>query len=340
MNKNLIKVWALGSLLVATACSKSANEVITEDPSYKIGANEVYVDKPAKFVYGTDNFARSESLSDISLTFTVDGSSVTLEGSDLSFNIKLRRPLSKAMNVTLVQDNTLLSKYTGKKNGLQNLPEGALSGELTFTIPAGVTSHTITLNKDKVSLNNVAQLTNEKGYIGAFKLMASEGSEAKVSESSQAIYVKLVQFIPKMKVIKQKESSWTELSSLSDFTFQSGDTPLLSFSLTDGDDSTAEEVQEGADISIVSSSDNKISVAGIELHFTNDTDIQSFNVLAFYDGDKVDELGPVVVPTSTKSVIVKFTKLIKTFQISLHSFIGSQSNPVKISEIKVFTPAK
>ena len=61
MNKNIVKVWALGSLLVATACSKSANEVITEDPSYKIGANEVYVDKPAKFEYSTDNFASNVS---------------------------------------------------------------------------------------------------------------------------------------------------------------------------------------------------------------------------------------------------------------------------------------
>ena len=97
MNKNVIKVWALGSLLVATACSKSANEVITEDPSYKVEANEVYVDKPAKFVYSTDNFASNISSSEVQLNALVEESSVTLYDAEISFTVKLRRPLAKKL---------------------------------------------------------------------------------------------------------------------------------------------------------------------------------------------------------------------------------------------------
>ena len=152
MNKNVIKVWALGSLLVATACSKSANEVITEDPSYKIGSNEVYVDKPAKFEYSTDNFASNVSSSTVTLHASINESTATLDASEISFTVKLRRPLSKAMNLTLVQDNALLSKYTGNKTGIQDLPEGTLAGELSFSIPAGVTSHTVTLSTEKLSI--------------------------------------------------------------------------------------------------------------------------------------------------------------------------------------------
>ena len=329
MNKNVIKVWALGSLLVATACSKSANEVITEDPSYKVEANEVYVDKPVKFVYSTDNFASNISSSEVQLNALVEESSVTLYDAEISFTVKLRRPLAKAMNLTLVQDNALLSKYTGNKTGIQDLPEGTLAGELSFSIPAGVTSHTVTLSTEKLSLKNAEKLTNPKGYIGAYRLSASEGSEAKVSSVSSAIYVKLTLSIPQMKLLDKKDASWKELSYGKDFSFVAGSNT----------EDTFREISVSEYIAIMAGSNGTVpSVSGLEIHVANGSDLQALSAIGYYDNDGEEDLGQIEIEETKSVIYVKFLKPIKAYALSLYRFIGSSN--VKISEIKVYTSAK
>ena len=341
MNKNIVKVWALGSLLVATACSKSANEVITEDPSYKIEANEVYVDKPAKFVYSTDNFASNVSSSDVQLNVSVEESSATLDDAEISFTVKLRRPLAKAMNLTLVQDNALLSKYTGNKTGIQDLPEGTLAGELSFSIPAGVTSHTVTLSTEKLSIKNVAQLTNAKGYIGAYRLSASEGSEAKVSSVSSAIYVKLTLSIPQMKLLDKKDASWKELSYGTDFILTNG-TNTDGFDKTvDNNENTFREIVEGEYVAIMEGSNGTPpTVSGLEIHVANGSDLQNLSAVAYYDNYSDEEIGSITLSESKSVIYVKFLKPIKAYAISLYNMFGAESANVKISEIKVYTSAK
>ena len=341
MNKNVIKVWALGSLLVATACSKSANEVITEDPSYKIEANEVYVDKPAKFVYSTDNFASNVSSSAVTLHASINESTATLDASEISFTVKLRRPLSKAMNLTLVQDNALLSKYTGNKTGIQDLPEGTLAGELSFSIPAGVTSHTVTLSTEKLSIKNAAQLTNAKGYIGAYRLSASEGSEAKVSAVSSAIYVKLELAITKVKAIDKKDASWKELSYGTDFILTDGTNTDGFDKMADNKEDTFKEILEGKYLSIMSGSNGtQPTVSGLEIHVANGSDLQNLSAIAYYDDDSDEEIGSITLSESKSVIYVKFLKPIKAYAISLYNMFGAESANVKISEIKVFTLAK
>lgn len=341
MNKNIVKVWALGSLLVATACSKSANEVITEDPSYKIEANEVYVDKPAKFVYSTDNFASNVSSSDVQLNVSVEESSATLDDAEISFTVKLRRPLAKAMNLTLVQDNALLSKYTGNKTGIQDLPEGTLAGELSFSIPAGVTSHTVTLSTEKLSIKNVAQLTNAKGYIGAYRLSASEGSEAKVSSVSSVIYVKLTLSIPQMKLLDKKDASWKELSYGTDFILTNG-TNTDGFDKTvDNNENTFREIVEGEYVAIMEGSNGTPpTVSGLEIHVANGSDLQNLSAVAYYDNYSDEEIGSITLSESKSVIYVKFLKPIKAYAISLYNMFGAESANVKISEIKVYTSAK
>lgn len=341
MNKNVIKVWALGSLLVATACSKSANEVITEDPSYKIEANEVYVDKPAKFVYSTDNFASNVSSSDVQLNVSVEESSATLDDAEISFTVKLRRPLAKAMNLTLVQDNALLSKYTGNKTGIQDLPEGTLAGELSFSIPAGVTSHTVTLSTEKLSIKNVAQLTNAKGYIGAYRLSASEGSEAKVSSVSSAIYVKLTLSIPQMKLLDKKDASWKELSYGKDFSFVNEANNGGFDKMADNNEDTFKEILEGEYLAIMAGSDGtQPTVLGLEIHVAKGSDLQNLSAVAYYDDYSNEEIGSITLSESKSVIYVKFLKPIKAYAISLYNMFGAESANVKISEIKVYTSAK
>ena len=341
MNKNLVKVWALGSLLVATACSKSANEVITEDPSYKIGANEVYVDKPAKFEYSTDNFASNVSSSTVTLHASINESTATLDASEISFTVKLRRPLSKAMNLTLVQDNALLSKYTGNKTGIQDLPEGTLAGELSFSIPAGVTSHTVTLSTEKLSIKNAAQLTNSKGYIGAYRLNASEGSEAKVSVASSAVYVKLELAITKVKAIDKKDASWKELSYGTDFILTNGTSTDGFDKMADNNEKTFKEVVEGEYVAIMAGSNGtQPSVSGLEIHVAKESDLQSLFVAAYYANNTDEDFGQIIVDESKSVVYLKFLKPIKAYALSLYGISGSESVNVKISEIKVFTSAK
>ena len=339
MNKNIVKVWALGSLLVATACSKSANEVITEDPSYKVEANEVYVDKPVKFVYSTDNFASNISSSEVQLNALVEESSVTLYDAEISFTVKLRRPLAKAMNLTLVQDNALLSKYTGNKTGIQDLPEGTLAGELSFSIPAGVTSHTVTLSTEKLSLKNAEKLTNPKGYIGAYRLSASEGSEAKVSSVSSAIYVKLTLSIPQMKLLDKKDASWKELSYGKDFSFVAGSNTAGFDNLADNKEDTFREISVSEYIAIMAGSNGTVpSVSGLEIHVANGSDLQALSAIGYYDNDGEEDLGQIEIEETKSVIYVKFLKPIKAYALSLYRFIGSSN--VKISEIKVYTSAK
>lgn len=346
MNKNVIKVWALGSLLVATACSKSANEVITEDPSYKIEANEVYVDKPAKFVYSTDNFASNVSSSDIQLNASVEESSATLDDAEISFTVKLRRPLAKKMNLTLVQDNALLNKYTGDKTGIQDLPEGTLAGELSFSIPAGVTSHTVTLSTEKLSIKNAAQLTNTKGYIGAYRLSASEGSEAKVSASSSAIYVKLVLQTPKIKILDKKDASWTELTYNTNYQIISDDGVGALSKLADNNEATIEVFEEGQGLTISAKSSNPIVISGLEIHTSADSKLNSFSMVSFqdklaYDNYEYEELGVVNFSEEKSTIYVKFVRPVTAYRITLYDFRGAGSDTsIKISEIKVYTSAK
>ena len=213
--------------------------------------------------------------------------------------------------------------------------------ELSFSIPAGVTSHTVTLSTEKLSIKNAAQLTNAKGYIGAYRLSASEGSEAKVSAVSSAIYVKLELAITKVKALDKKDASWKELSYGTDFILTDGTNTDGFDKMADNNEDTFKEILEGKYLSIMSGSNGtQPTVSGLEIHVAKGSNLQNLSAIAYYDDDSDEEIGSITLSESKSVIYVKFLKPIKAYAISLYNMFGAESANVKISEIKVYTSAK
>lgn len=205
MNKNIIKLWLLGAVLAATACSKTEPEVITEDPSYKLDAKEISVETPAKFVYNTDNVLRNESANTVGLDIKVIDGTPEINTTTIPLTFRLRRALSQDLVIQLVKDESLLARYSGDRENVQSFPEGTFSG-LTVTIPAGKLTHTA-----DVVINNHEQLTHTGGYLTAFRIDVP--SAVSMAEEGKTLFVRANVTTPKILLLDEMPQNWSEVAS-------------------------------------------------------------------------------------------------------------------------------
>lgn len=331
MKKNIIKLWALATILVAASCGNDT-EVITEDPTYTLDPNEVYVDMPEKFVYNADNILYSE---DAAATFAVllDDGVPTAEITSFPVTVRLRRALSTELTVTFTKDDTLLEKYTGEKEGFLTFPEDAFSG-LSVTIPAGQTSVTST-----VTLSNLTALTDTKGYLSAYKL-TTDNSEVKLSSTLKPLYVKAtVAEKPKAPytLLDAVDPSWVEVPASSMLYY-----PEASRNL-EGPEGfikwRVEAAQIEADATLWAEHDGGIiPIVGISIHTYSTRGFKAVNLYESMDGSDTESL-PFVSLTFTEqkpNLYVKFstTRNAKAIVLGDMQFLNRR---IDIKDIKLYT---
>lgn len=326
MKKNIIKLWALATILVATSCGNDT-EVITEDPTYTLDPNEVYVDMPEKFVYNTDNILYND---EAATTFAVllEAGVPTAETTSFPITVRLRRALSTDLTVTFSKDDTLLEKYTGEKEGFLTFPDDAFSG-LSITIPAGQTSVTST-----VTLSNLTALTDTKGYLSAYTLTTTN-SEVKLSSTLKPLYIKAtVAEKPKapVVVVDAVDPSWVEIP-MSGLNFSPETSPiqgpegLINWQIRATSDTR--------DIWAINRSGVAIPIVAIAVQTVSNRGIKSVTLYDYYN-DEATEIGTLTFTEHKPNLLFKFAEPRTAIAIALGD-LEALNNRVDIKEIKLYT---
>lgn len=156
MKKIIQLLYILFAVAAFSACSDdNQGEVVSQDLAYQLDANYVFVDIPEEFPFDPSNILYLEGRTVMKLNAKSDGTQTTItEGTEFTFNVKLKKALDQDVKVRLRKDLDLLEGHT-----LAELPDEAF--ELADAIiTAGSREGTITLN-----ITNPDVLNKLPGYV-------------------------------------------------------------------------------------------------------------------------------------------------------------------------------
>lgn len=342
MRNKLFAALALGFMCIASSCKDRAVEVITEDSSYKIDPNAVYVDIPAPFIYNENNIVRYNGATEITVNAKITLGQVVLSSNQIALPFKIRRALANDARLELVEDRSLLAKYSGAKDGFLPLPEGVLTG-LSFAIPANQTTFTSNL-----TIARPEALNDTSGYLTAFRLTAPELTGANFAQGSEVIYLK----------INVSRSNITAVSQLDQSTlmpFSSGEiTPSTNSAyesyatvstLFDGnksndwyglgmDTSGTGSVWINLDFAIPS------EVSAITIHQRiGFRPVAKLKIKTSADGRTWDEQGEVSFTQTSGAIHIQFNAPIEVSKLQLYDFTAQNPDRfIVLREIELFRP--
>lgn len=186
--KKIIKTIALCIAAAAfTACSDDQRgDVISQDTSYEVDQDYVFVDIPPVFDFDPSNIVYLKGKTVVKLTGKhSDGVTQIKEGTEFEFSIRLKRALDKDVVIRLKEDRTLLDEYPDGAD-LMSFPESTASVS-EVTMKAG-TKEAIA----KISLNNINMLNEMPGYILPLRLEISDAlSDILISSEFYSVIVQL-----------------------------------------------------------------------------------------------------------------------------------------------------
>lgn len=321
MKQNIIKLWTLGAMFAAVACSKADPEVIIEDPAYQLDPKEIAVSKPEPFVYNENNILRNVSAKDVTLDAMLLDGQVTMEETTIPLSFRLRRPLTEALTIKLEKDASLFSKYTGDRTNVQDFPEDTFEG-LTITIPAGKVVH-----EAQLTIKNVERLTNTNGYLVAFRYNVP--SSVSLAEEASLLFVRVNVKEPKFLLLDAKEESWVDMPS-SDFSVS----PLKDASYGSWYVRNTSKLTISKSASAASS-----TIAGISLRVNPPSYAMKTLRIKVYnetvgDGETFDL---ITLPSPDRDIFIKFPKPLTYSKIELTEFSGFTSRWAEILDVKLYT---
>ena len=186
MKKYIRLICVLLSVAAFTACEdEDRGLVVSQDTSYQLDPDYVYVDIPKEFQFDATNILYLDGKTVLNLNAKTDGTTTTIiEGTEYTFNVRIKKALSNDLTVRLVQDEELLNGYNA--GGAVMFPEETVAVS-EVVIPAGQTSVPVTL-----SFQNLEQLTDLKGYILPLRLQVGQTTEeVKVSIQKYSVFVQM-----------------------------------------------------------------------------------------------------------------------------------------------------
>lgn len=319
MKQKVIKLWVLGAVFVAAACSKTEPEVITEDSSYKLDAKEIYVETPAKFVYNTDNILRNESAKTIGLEVKVVDGVPELNTTTIPLTFRLRRALSKELVIKLEKDESLLARYSGDRENVQSFPDGTFSG-LTVTIPAGQLTHTA-----NITIVDSKQLTHTGGYLTAFRIDVP--AEVSMAEDAKMLFVRANVTEPKVLLLNSIAEGWKEIDpnrySLSSKSSYSNSWPAYTTSTR---------------ISITRTS-SKPDIAGLVIRMdVSSRRLRTVQIRAYNNSISDGETFELItLPESRETVYIRFTTPLTYNRIEITGLTAFSGSLVEIHDIKAYS---
>ena len=174
------------SVAAFTACDDADRGlVVSQDTSYQLDPDYVYVDIPKEFQFDATNILYMDGKTVLSLNAKTDGTTTSIvEGTEFTFNVRIKKALDKDLTVSLVQDEELLNEYNAGSAVMFPAETVSLSNAV---IPAGQTSTTVTLN-----FQDLNQLQELAGYILPLRLQVGEATdEVKVSIQKYSVFVQM-----------------------------------------------------------------------------------------------------------------------------------------------------
>ena len=183
MKKIIQLLYILFAVAAFSACSDdNQGEVVSQDLSYQLDANYVFVDIPEKFLFDPSNILYLEGKTVMKLNAKSDGKQTTItEGTEFTFNVKLKKALNQNVKVRLKKNLDLLEGHT-----LTEFPDEAF--ELNDAIiTAGSREGTITLN-----ITNPDILNKLPGYVLPLRLEFVDAvSGVKISKQSYNVLIEI-----------------------------------------------------------------------------------------------------------------------------------------------------
>lgn len=173
--------------LLITACEKNSVEIVSQDLSYQLDPDYIFVDIPKEFNYNPENIIFLDGQTNVTLTGRNDTKNTTIvEGNSITFKIKVKRALGEDVNIRLVKDESLLSQYVGEKVGFKDFPEETyvISNK---KLSAGETEVEVTLDIKELDL-----LNEVPGYLLPLRLELENPVDGlKLSVVKYSVFVKL-----------------------------------------------------------------------------------------------------------------------------------------------------
>ena len=186
MKKYIRLICVLLSVAAFTACEdEDRGLVVSQDTSYQLDPDYVYVDIPKEFQFDATNILYLDGKTVLNLNAKTDGTNTNIiEGTEFTFNVRIKKALDKDLTVRLVQDEELLNEYNA--GGAVLFPEESVAVS-DVVIPAGQTSAPVTL-----SIQNLDKLTDLSGYILPLRLQIGQTTdEVKVSIQKYSVFVQM-----------------------------------------------------------------------------------------------------------------------------------------------------
>lgn len=186
--RNIFNLSIAGLALLAVACDDPSVEIVEQNNSYKLDQNAIHVDMPERFGHNTSNLIRNEGGTEAVLYASEIEGEIQIPVTEIPLVFKLKRNLKQATRFVFSPDEELMKLYTGVKEGFKPFLENAFSG-MEFTIPPGITDYRTTIRLQE----GITGLNQKPGFLSSYRLKPLSGGDAdiKVSEASEALYIKL-----------------------------------------------------------------------------------------------------------------------------------------------------
>lgn len=334
----------LAILLAAnlSSCKKDDVEIVSQDLSYQLDPDYIFVDIPEEFKFNPDNIAYLAGKNELGISFRFDEESnkIILSESQIPITIRLKKPLSETVNIVFTEDESLIDNYMGDKVGYVSFPEGVLSNT-TFTIPKGETE-----------VEGVIEFQNPELLIGAPKYLVglrmtlkSELENISISSDKYALYIKAsesslkneenVSYATALPSTMYYEIDRRELSGHSDYASDHV------FKLFNGDTySDNWWIPTGRPEDLIVTLP-KGKVGAIRMYFSNywyEKTVKSVKIAVSADGINFFEQGKVTNPTaSIGNFYILFDNPNEITHIRFYEFVTHTSEAADISQIKVYT---
>ena len=316
------------SVAAFTACDDADRGlVVSQDTSYQLDPDYVYVDIPKEFQFDATNVLYLDGKTVLNLNAKTDGTTTGIkEGTEFKFNVRIKKALDKDLSVSLVQDVELLNEYNAGSAVLFPAETVALSD---VVIPAGQTSATVTLN-----FQNLDQLTELAGYILPLRLQVAQATDdVKVSVQRYSVFVQMALEFGKDNVDTSSFQEFAYNEAFNDIIYMSSDYATVS-KLQDGSLSSSTYLYE--DDYIEMSLDKAEELLGFRIHIRSKGASYQLGHLAMQvdEGNGYINYGNFEF-NEDKVVYFKFKQptMVKSIKITGCKSVGNKNNGPDLYEI-------
>ena len=332
MKRKIQIIVAVFFAIALSACNKNEVEVVSQDTSYQLDPEYIFVDIPKKFGFDENNILYLSGQTNLTLNGKNDTQHTTIaEGNTITFKVKVKRALDKDVSIRFVKDDALLDTYVGEKENYKSFPENTYAVS-EIKLPAGQTEAEV-----KLDFQNIDNLKETPGYLLPLRMeMVNPVTGLKISTLRYSVFVKL-----NIAVVRDNidSSNLPVTGTLFNdvITFESNKPTGLAL-LNDGKLTGGTWYPSGTTTYLVMKLPKEETIKGIKINTVSGIyQLASFNVLVEESGGYVSH-GSFATQQATTELFIKFKTPVPTKNIRFERLLtlkgSSQPDITEINLIK------